>query len=98
MKGRVFLATMAAFLASVAAPAANAVDGCVVLLCLAGNWSAIPQCVPPVEQLFTDLANGRLFPSCAFASAPEAPAGAPAAVPAVQPSLAGLSRASFLSN
>lgn len=44
---------------------AGAVDGCLVLLCLAApSWSAIPQCVPPVRQLFRDLARGRPFPSC----------------------------------
>ncbi|RZA15171.1 MAG: hypothetical protein EOP02_25220, partial [Proteobacteria bacterium] len=35
-------------------------DGCVVLLCLAApSWRAIPQCVPPIRQLFRDLARGR---------------------------------------
>lgn len=47
---------------------ARAVDGCLVLLCLAApNWSAIPQCVAPVRQLFRDLARGRPFPTCAMA-------------------------------
>ena len=46
-------------------PAAHAVDGCTVLLCLAApKWSAIPQCVPPIRQLFHDLARGRSFPTC----------------------------------
>jgi hypothetical protein len=44
---------------------AHAVDGCTVLLCLAApNWRAIPQCVPPIRQLFHDLARGRSFPTC----------------------------------
>jgi len=44
---------------------ANAVDGCLVLLCLAApSWNAIPQCVQPVRQLFRDLARGKPFPSC----------------------------------
>jgi len=44
---------------------ASAVDGCTVLLCLAApKWSAIPQCVPPIRQLFHDLARGRSFPTC----------------------------------
>lgn len=48
---------------------ARAVDGCLVLLCLAApSWRAIPQCVPPVRQLFRDLARGRPFPGCAMAS------------------------------
>lgn len=46
---------------------AHAVDGCVILLCLAApSWRAIPQCVPPIKQLFRDLARGRVFPSCAM--------------------------------
>ena len=44
---------------------AHAVDGCTVLLCLAApKWSAIPQCVPPIRELFHDLARGRSFPTC----------------------------------
>jgi hypothetical protein len=49
---------------------ARAVDGCLVLLCLAApSWSAIPQCVSPVRQLFQDLARGKPFPTCAMAGA-----------------------------
>ncbi len=48
---------------------ARAVDGCVVLLCLAApSWRAIPQCVPPIRQLFRDLARGKSFPTCGMAS------------------------------
>jgi hypothetical protein len=44
---------------------ARAADGCTVLLCLAApKWSAIPQCVAPIRQLFNDLARGRSFPTC----------------------------------
>jgi len=47
---------------------ARAVDGCVVLLCLAApSWRAIPQCVPPIRQLFRDLARGKAFPICSMA-------------------------------
>jgi hypothetical protein len=47
---------------------AHAVDGCVVLLCLAApSWRAIPQCVPPIRALFRDLARGKGFPTCAMA-------------------------------
>lgn len=57
-------------LALMAPSPARAVDGCVVLLCLAApNWRAIPQCVPPVRQLLRDLARGRAFPTCAMAGA-----------------------------
>src|SRR4051812_12934398 len=49
---------------------ANAVDGCLVLLCLAApSWSSIAQCVDPVRQVLRDLARGRPFPSCAMAGA-----------------------------
>jgi hypothetical protein len=49
---------------------ARAVDGCLVLLCLAApSWKAIPQCVPPVKQLFKDLAKGKPFPTCSMAGA-----------------------------
>jgi hypothetical protein len=55
-----------------------AVDGCTVLLCLAGNWGRIDQCKPPVRKLFKDLAKGRAFPRCSFASAPPSAASGPA--------------------
>lgn len=60
------LATGACVLALLSAfTVARAVDGCVVLLCLAApSWSAIPQCVPPIRELFRDLARGRVFPTC----------------------------------
>jgi hypothetical protein len=49
---------------------ARAVDGCVVLLCLAApSWRAIPQCVPPLRQVLRDLARGRPFPVCGMAGA-----------------------------
>lgn len=51
-----------------AATPAQAVDGCQVLLCLAApSWRSISQCVPPVTQVFRDLARGRPFPICAMA-------------------------------
>jgi hypothetical protein len=49
---------------------AMAADGCKVLLCLAGNWSAIPTCVPPVREVLRDLALGRGFPTCAMSDGP----------------------------
>jgi len=82
MKARALIATVVALVIGAASPAARAVDGCLVLLCLAGNWSAIAQCVPPVEQLFADLALGDPFPTCAFASAANLPAGGEPAVTA----------------
>jgi hypothetical protein len=75
------VAVATALLLSAGAPAARAVDGCLVLLCLAGDWSAISQCVPPVEQLFRELARGGAFPSCAFALVPSIPGMAPTSAP-----------------
>jgi hypothetical protein len=50
---------------SLAVPAsAFALDGCKVLLCLAGNWRHIQTCVPPVKQALRDLALGRSYPQC----------------------------------
>jgi hypothetical protein len=64
------LSVVAALLLMGAPGAAKAVDGCLVLLCLvAPSWRAIPQCVPPIRQLFRDLARGRSFPSCSMAGA-----------------------------
>lgn len=60
---------LAAALMMAAAPA-RAVDGCLVLLCLAApDWSAIAQCVPPVTQVLRDLARGRPFQTCAMSGA-----------------------------
>ena len=75
------VAVATALFLSTGAPAARAVDGCLVLLCLAGDWSAIPQCVSPVEQLFRQLALGGAFPSCAFAPVPSIPGMAPTSAP-----------------
>ena len=43
---------------------AKAVDGCTLLLCMAGNWMSIGQCVPPVRQALRDLLRGRAWPTC----------------------------------
>lgn len=42
----------------------QAVDGCKVLLCLAGSWKNISQCRPDVEQALRDVARGRGWPEC----------------------------------
>ncbi len=54
------------------ANASQAVDGCKVLLCLAGNWKNISQCVPPVEEAFKESALGHPFPSCPSVSPDQA--------------------------
>lgn len=60
---------LAAAVALVPTPA-RAVDGCLVLLCVAApSWRAIPQCVPPVQQLFKDLAKSKPFPTCSMSGA-----------------------------
>lgn len=84
--GRASLGSLAialVFVASTVVPtSARAVDGCLVLLCLAApSWRAIPQCVPPVRQLFRDLARGRPFPTCAMAGAGNAASHAWASAP-----------------
>lgn len=62
------IASCVAFIALVGVtPPAAAVDGCVVLLCLAApSWRNIPACVPTVRQLFRDLARGKPFPICSM--------------------------------
>jgi hypothetical protein len=64
--GKSLVAAVAAILIVAAAPA-RAVDGCKVLLCLAGPWESIPACVSEVEQLVRDLWAGAAFPSCSLA-------------------------------
>jgi len=46
---------------------AHAVDGCKVLLCLAGNWSNISVCRPDVEQAMHDVEHGKGWPTCSEA-------------------------------
>ncbi|MCX2865372.1 hypothetical protein OOZ63_26455 [Paucibacter sp. PLA-PC-4] len=65
---------------------ALALDGCLVLLCLAApSWRAIPQCVPPITQLWRDLARGRAFPSCGMAGGGNAASHAWASAPSFCP-------------
>jgi hypothetical protein len=66
MSKRILIAAVALATAFAAVPA-RAVDGCTALLCLAGPWQSISQCVAPVEQLFSDLWNGVPLPSCKMA-------------------------------
>jgi len=64
------LGLLAVCLAAIAPPAAHAVDGCTVLLCLAApSWRSIEPCVPPIRQLLRDLARGRAFPTCTMSGA-----------------------------
>jgi hypothetical protein len=63
---KALIALAAAILIGAVTPA-GAVDGCRVLLCLAGPWQRIAACVSEVEQLFQDLWDGDPFPSCRLA-------------------------------
>ena len=45
---------------------ALAVDGCKLLLCMAGNWQNINQCEPTVRQALRDVARGRGWPTCSM--------------------------------
>jgi hypothetical protein len=65
--------TVSAVFGLAAAPQAKAADGCLVLLCLAGNWKQIPMCVPAVKQVLRDIARGRPFPTCNSADAQNRP-------------------------
>lgn len=65
-------------LQTTAAPS-EAADGCTVLLCLAGSWSSIAQCVSPVRAVLRDLARGRPFPACRLVPGPGPRAGGRAA-------------------
>lgn len=42
----------------------QAVDGCKLLLCMAGNWRRIAPCEPTVRQALRDVARGRGWPQC----------------------------------
>jgi hypothetical protein len=44
-------------------------EGCTVILCLSNpaGWSAVAECVPPVQRALKTIAKGR-FPSCSYAS------------------------------
>ena len=45
---------------------AHAVDGCELLLCMAGNWQNISQCTPTVRRALRDVARGRGWPTCSM--------------------------------
>ena len=82
----VMLAFAVATFGAITPRLAQAVDGCLVLLCFAApSWRSIPQCVPPIRQVLRDLARGKPFPTCAMAgggnSASHAWASAPGYCP-----------------
>jgi hypothetical protein len=63
---RLLLAATAVAVGAWAAPA-RAFDGCRVILCLAGPWRSIPECVPDVREALRCMARGKCWPTCASA-------------------------------
>lgn len=72
-----FFALFVALAGFMSAPQAQAADGCKVLLCLAGNWKNISQCVPDVREAMRDAARGRGWPRCDFTSSDSGGGGTP---------------------
>lgn len=64
---KVFLSTFMAAMALMSAPA-HAVDGCKIMLCMAGNWRNIAECEPEVRKALKDAARGKTWPQCSMAS------------------------------
>lgn len=62
---KIAFSVVALTILGVAAPV-WALDGCKVLLCLAGPWQKIPDCVSEVQALFRSLSEGEPFPACSF--------------------------------
>ena len=75
LKRRIGLVALAACSTAVSIPSTQAQDasfGCKVLLCAAASapgWTAIPYCVPILEEVFRELALGGSWPTCWQASA-----------------------------
>ena len=49
---------------SLTATPVKAADGCVVMVCMAGNWRNHAMCIPPVNEALRDVARGRAWPEC----------------------------------
>ena len=60
-------ALVPALLAATLPIPAHALDGCRVLLCLAGPWQTIPECIPDVREALRRAARGKPWPTCAMA-------------------------------
>lgn len=73
--GLIGLVALVACSTAVSIPSARAQDasfGCKVLLCAAASapgWTAIPYCVPIMEEVFRELALGGSWPTCSQANA-----------------------------
>jgi hypothetical protein len=70
----VSMVSMVSMVFFVLAPSAKAVDGCVVLVCVAGHWRAFARCLPAIGQWTGDqrLVSGR--PAGALATLEPTPA------------------------
>jgi hypothetical protein len=72
--GSIGLVALIACSTVVAIPSARAQDasfGCKVLLCAAASapgWTAIPYCVPIMEEVFRELSLGWSWPTCSQAN------------------------------
>lgn len=72
--GSIGLVGLVACGTAVSIPAARAQDasfGCKVLLCAAASapgWTAIPYCVPIMEEVFRELSLGWSWPTCSQAN------------------------------
>ena len=107
----VFAAALFGVAPAVPAQAQDASFGCKVLLCAAAQsppWSAIPYCVPPMNQLFRLLKKGGSWPVCAegnaspvgydpYAACPAGTLAVSASSDAVRPNYAGSTGAAPIS-
>lgn len=64
---------IATILSTLSLPAFASDYGCQILLCLSnpasnGGPKGIPECVPPINQLYDDLDHGKPFPTCDVAT------------------------------
>ncbi|VVC57350.1 hypothetical protein RHAL1_P00096 (plasmid) [Beijerinckiaceae bacterium RH AL1] len=69
--GRVALVACGTAVSIPSAQAQDASFGCKVLLCAAASapgWTAIPYCVPIMEEVFRELALGGSWPTCSQAN------------------------------
>jgi len=65
------IALVSALSAALMVPmSARADDACTVVLCLAGNWRNISECVPPVKRVLRRLMLGGGFPVCSMSGGP----------------------------
>lgn len=59
-------ACLAGIISVIVPSTAYAADGCKFLLCIAGPWRSIGECVSTVKEVLRDIAKGRGIPSCSM--------------------------------